>query len=115
MSETVVHGNSGSFETDVYNGSADVPVSALRLGNVAFVGFKPELDAQTERELWLNSPFNNTLLISFMNGSDKYMPHAEGYDYNGGVGTYEVSRTIYDKGSAERLVDYASELLRDIS
>ena len=115
VSETVVHGNSGSFETDVYNGSADVPVSALRLGNVAFVGFKPELDAQTERELWLNSPFNNTLLISFMNGSDKYMPHAEGYDYNGGVGTYEVSRTIYDKGSAERLVDYASELLRDIS
>ena len=115
VNETVVHGASGSFEADVYNGTSDVPISALRLGNVGFVGFKPELDAQTERELWLNSPFNNTLLISFMNGSDKYMPHADGYDYNGGVGTYEVSRTIYNKGSAERLVDYASGLLWEIS
>ena len=115
VTETVVRGTSGSFETEVYNGTSDVPISALRLGNVGFVGFKPELDAQTERELCLNSPFNNTLLISFMNGSDKYMPHADGYDYNGGVGTYEVSRTIYNKGSAERLVDYAADLLWEIS
>ena len=48
-----------------------------------------------------------------MNGSDKYMPHAEGYDYNGGIGTYEVSRTIYEPGSAEQLVDTAVELLKE--
>ena len=114
VTHTVVSGTSGSFEANVYNGTADVPVSALRLGNVGFVGFKPELDAQTEREIWLNSPFNNTLLISFMNGSDKYMPHAEGYDYNGGIGTYEVSRTIYNQGSAEQLVDAVTGLLYEI-
>lgn len=111
VSETVVRGNSGSFEAEAYKSTADIPVSTLRLGNVAFVGFKPELDAQTEWELWRNSPFNNTLLISFMNGSDKYMPHAAGYDYNNGAGTFEVSRTVYGKGTAERLVDYAVELL----
>ena len=113
-SMTVVRGNSGSFAADVSKGTSDVPISTLRLGNVAFVGFRPELDALTEKQLWESFPFNSTLLISFMNGSDKYMPHAEGYDYNGGVGTFEVSRTIYSKGTAEQLVDTAVKLLQEI-
>ena len=88
-----------------------VEVSALRLGDIAFVGFKQELDAQTEKEIQEGSAFEHTLLISFLNGDGKYMPHDAAYDYNDGKGTYEVLKSGFERGTAEQLVELALELL----
>ena len=89
----------------------EVEVSTLRLGDIAFVGFKQELDAQTEKEIQEGSAFEHTMLISFLNGDGKYMPHDAAYDYNDGKGTYEVLKSGFERGTAEHLVELALELL----
>lgn len=91
-----------------------VTVSALRLGGVAFVGFKQELDAETEKEIQEASPFDCTLLVSFLNGDGKYMPHDAAYDYNGGKGTYEVLKSGFQRGTAEELAEMAVGLLEEL-
>lgn len=91
-----------------------VEVSILRLGDIAFVGFKQELDAETEKQILESSPFAHTLLISFMNGSGKYMPHDAAYDYNDGKGTYEVLKSGFERGTAEQLVELALDLLNEL-
>ena len=113
--ESVVRSANGSFEAaTTENYDITVEVSTLKLGNIAFVGFKQELDAQTEKEIQESSPFEHTLLISFLNGGGKYMPHDAAYDYNNGIGTYEVGRSILERGSAEKLVTLATDLLNNL-
>jgi len=58
-------------------------------------------------ELWEESPFEHTLLVSFLNGDGKYMPHAEAYD----IGTWETLRTPFAVGAAEEFVATAVEIL----
>lgn len=112
--ESLVRSASGTFTATERNKGVEVGISTLRLGNIAFVGFKQELDAQTEKEIQENSPFEYTLLISFLNGDGKYMPHDAAYDYNNGKGTYEVRKSSFQRGSAELLVANATELLGSI-
>ena len=112
--ESVVKSASGTFETTERNSDVSVGVSTLRLGDIAFVGFKQELDAQTEKEIQEGSSFDHTLLISFLNGDGKYMPHDAAYDYNNGRGTYEVSKSNFKRGTAEQLVSLALDLLSDL-
>lgn len=91
-----------------------VDVSVLALGDVAFVGFKQELDAATEQEIQEASGFEHTLLISFLNGDGKYMPHDAAYDLNSGKGSYEVLKSGFERGTAECLVSLADELLQGL-
>lgn len=113
--ESAVSSASGSFTASERRMSqvseVTVGVSVLRLGDIAFVGFKQELDAQTEKEIQEGSSFVHTLLISFLNGDGKYMPHDAAYDYNGGKGTYEVLKSGFARGTAEKLANLALELL----
>ena len=113
--ESAVSSDRGSFTASERRmaqvSEVTIDVSALRLGDIAFVGFKQELDAQTEKEIREGSPFDHTLLISFLNGDGKYMPHDAAYDYNGGKGTYEVLKSGFARGTAEKLADLALELL----
>ena len=89
----------------------DLPLNVITIGDVAFVGFKPELDYQTEKEIWEGSPYEHTLLISFLNGDSKYMPHDAAWDYNDGNGSYEMGKSGFARGSAEVLRDTALALL----
>ena len=94
----------------------EVPVSAIAIGDdVALVGFKPELDGITGSQLADASPYDTTLLVAFMNGDSKYMPHYEAWDYNGGKGTQEViDGAAYVRGTAETLVEEAVKLLAEM-
>lgn len=96
---------------DGSTGEVDVPVSAITLGDdLAFVGFQPELNCTTELELWDASPYAHTLLVSFLNGENKYMPDEHAYD----VQSWEYKRTSYERGTAEKLVSAAAELLESM-
>ena len=73
----------GSFTTQNKKDATDVdiPVGVIRFGDSAFVGFRPELNCATEQELWAASPYSNTILLSFLNGDQKYMPEADSYTW----------------------------------
>jgi hypothetical protein len=93
------------------DGEVEVAVRGLTIGDsLAFVGFKPEVNAATEQELWEASPYAHTLLVSFVDGDQKYMPDDEAYDLE----TWEFKRTGLAKGAAEQFVTTAAELLEGI-
>ena len=57
-------------------------VDAIRFGDSAFVGFKPEVDAATEQQLQSAAQkmgYSHVMLDSFLAGDSKYMPHAAAY------------------------------------
>ncbi len=106
---------STSFEYNNNNGEAagNFDVSGLMIGDsLAFVGLKPEVDAVTEKALWDASPVEHTLLVSFLNGDGKYMPHASAYDE---PKTVEGRKAGYAQGTAETFVDTAVGLIDNMA
>jgi|GEM_PF-1727299 len=106
-----VSDTSYTWQNKAEDGEVKVDVSSIRLGDeVALVGLKPETNALTELELWDVSPFKHTLVVSFLNGDQKYMPDAKSYELN----TWEAKRAGMATGCAEEFVKVAKNLLDDI-
>lgn len=103
-----------AVERDGSESPTTVRVDAITLGDsVSIIGFLPELDAWTGHEIKEASPYDTTLLVSFLNGDSKYMPHDDAYNYNDGIGTQETQSgsAAYARGTAEKLVQASAELL----
>lgn len=111
-SDAKVSCTSGSYEwaTKEGDGAMEIAVEAMCIGDTAFIGVKPEVNCNTSLELRKISPFKNTLLMSFVNGDQNYMPDAEAYEIN----TVEVSKSNLAKGAAEQLVTTSVELLKGL-
>ena len=93
------------------DGEMTVAVRGITIGDdVAFVGFSPEVNANTERQLWEASSYEHTLLMSFINGDQKYMPDDEAYDMQ----TWQWKRSGFARGAAEHFVDVAAAMLANI-
>lgn len=93
------------------DGEVTIGVRGIAIGDdLAFVGIKPETNAITEAQLWKASPYKHTVVLSFLDGDQKYMPDAEGHDRK----TWEWKRSGTAKGSAEKFVKVATELLDGI-
>ena len=88
-------------------GEAEIAVEAMRIGDTAFIGVMQEINCATALELKEASPFENTVLMTFVNGDRYYMPDAKAYEIN----TVETKRTGLIAGGAERLVAVSVELL----
>ena len=108
----VVASTTFTWDNNKGDGTVDVDVYGMTLGDdVAFIGLKPEVDAQTERELWAASDYKYTMMASFMNGDQKYMPHAAAYD---DPKTVEGQKSGFAVGAAEEYVATAAGLLSGI-
>jgi hypothetical protein len=86
-------------------------VDAIRFGDSAFVGFKPEIDAATEQQLQVAAQqlgYSHVMLDSFLAGDSKYMPHAAAYS---APLTVEAKKTGFAVGGAEELVTTSLKLL----
>ncbi len=88
--------------------AADIPVTLLRIGDVAIVGVRPELSSVTGAWIKDHSPFKATLVVTMVDGGDKYMPDASSYDHV----TYEARSAHYVKGTAETVAAAAVEALK---
>ena len=91
--------------------SGTVAISVLKIGDdLALVGLKPEVNALTGLQLQGESPFKNTMIVSFLNGDQRYMPDAQAYVDS----TWEFSRTDLSSGAAEKFVSVSLELLNGL-
>lgn len=106
-----ISATSFSYPNKAEDGEINVTVDAITMGDVAFVGFKQEMDCVTGQQIQAASPYETTLLVSFLNGDGKYLGHREAYDFNDGKGTWETARSAFAVGAAERFVEVAAELL----
>ena len=82
----------------------------LTLGNLAFVGLKPEVNCITAEELTEKSPYEKTILISMVNGGQKYMPDRTAYENI----TWESQSSMMMPGAAEAWVDAAVKKLKEM-
>ena len=103
-----------SYPNKTGDGEIVVPAQVLTLGNIAFVGFKQEMDCHTERQIQAASPYDTTLLVSFLNGDGKYFGHLEAYSFNGGIGTSETAKSPFAKGAAEKFVEVTTDMLTNL-
>ncbi len=89
---------------------AKIPVVIIKIGNIALVGVRQELNAITGYNLKKRSPYDKTIVVNMVDGADKYIPDSGGYDKF----TYEARNSFYMKGSAEIVTDKVIEVLNNI-
>ena len=83
----------------------------MTLGSLAFVGLKPEVNCITAEQLAEKSPYEKTILISMVNGGQKYMPDASAYEKI----TWESQSSMMLPGGAEAWVDAAVKKLQEMN
>ena len=92
----------------VEKGTEQVDVMTMVIGDVALVGLKPELNAVTEAQLQVASPYKTTLVVSMVNGGQKYMPDMASYENI----TWEAQSAPLMPGAAEAWVEEAVRVLK---
>ncbi len=91
-------------------GEERVDVLVMTLGSVALVGLRPEVNAVTEAALKQASPYAHTLVLSMVDGGQKYMPDQTSYDNI----TWEAQSAPFMPGAAEAWTDKVLELLNKL-
>ena len=79
----------------------EVPVVLIRIGDIAFVGLQPELEASTGAKIRASSPYPHTIVATMVDGAAKYLPDAQSYPRF----TYEARSSPYAQGAAETIAD----------
>ncbi|MGN1003919.1 MAG: hypothetical protein ACI4O5_03705 [Oscillospiraceae bacterium] len=88
-------------------GMQRVDVLTMTIGDVALVGLKPELNMVTQTQLQAASPYGHTLVVSMVNGGQKYMPDRTSYEH----GTWEAQSAPVMPGAAEAWVEKTVQIL----
>lgn len=82
----------------------------MTIAGIAFVGLRPEVNVITGKQLKAQSPYKKTILISMVNGGQKYMPDQQSYDKI----TWEAQNAMLMPGAAEAWVKAVSLKLNDL-
>jgi hypothetical protein len=93
------------------DGSRDMLIHCLVIGDIALVGMFPELDGITVCQIRELSPFKKIMAVTFVNGNAKSMPAKESYS----LFHYTAMNSPFVEGSAELTRDTALELLSYMS
>ncbi len=86
-----------------------VEVALYTLGDIAIAGVAPELSSTTGTDIRKESPYSMTIVVTLVNGGEKYMPESSAYDRI----TYEAMNSKFARGSAEILKRELIEALKD--
>ncbi len=87
----------------------EVAVNILIINNIALVGVAPELVCRTALQIKEASPYKNTIIMTMVNGAQKYLPDMESYERI----TYASMNSMGARGSAEILRDEIITLLNE--
>ena len=85
-------------------------LSAVRIGDMAFVTMPFESFAAQGVFVKEHSPFPMTMIFSCTNGGWNYIPTREAYDY----GCYESYTSYFAKGAGEAVTEKLTEMLQTL-
>ena len=91
--------------------SLEVNIQGIRIGNIAFITAPLEIFVEIGKEIKSNSPFKNTIILGYANGSKGYLPTSAAYSI-GGYETGEV--TPYCIGADIVFQDACQEILQKL-
>ena len=87
-----------------------IPFVLLQIGDIAFVGVAPELNANIGVKIKTESPFAHTIVVTMVDGSAKYLPDTTNYDRK----TPEALGSRFARGSAENAATQIIESLKQM-
>lgn len=87
-----------------------IPYVLIQMGDIAFVGVAPELNANIGVKIKTESPFPHTIVVTMVDGSAKYLPDLTNYDRK----TPEALGSRYARGSAENAAGQIIETLKQM-
>lgn len=93
-----------------YERDVKIDGNVLTIGDIALVGLKPEINCITGQQLQQASPYADTLVISMVNGGQKYMPDAAAYENI----TWEAQSSMMMPGAAESWIEAVVKKLREM-
>ena len=89
---------------------AELELTGLRLGDVAFLGIPGEPFTELGVEIKKTGGYRMIMPCALTNGAEGYFPSASAFDEGG----YEARSSNYKRDSAEKIISGAKELLWDI-
>ena len=109
----LIHGDQGAEYVSLRSGKAgpqEAQISAIRLGDVAFVVAPYEMFDDSGIYIRENSPFDMTFILGYTNGRLGYMPTRACVEH----GCYEYEGSMYEAGTAEFLAEEYISLLKQL-
>lgn len=94
----------------VQTGEKDMLIETAAIGEIAFLGIKPELNCITAAAVKAFSPYRYTIITTMVNGAAKYMADKRSYDRF----TYEAQNSPFARGAAEIVMKESISLLEDM-
>lgn len=88
----------------------EITLTALSVADVVFAGFPGEPFTDVGRGVKKNSPFTLTMTACCANGYEGYYPIQQAFDEGG----YEAITSLYVAGTAEKLIEASSEIIKTI-
>lgn len=89
----------------------DMPLSAVRIGNLVFIGIPGEPFSKIGIDIKANcSEFDMVLPCALTNGSKGYFPTKDAYDEGG----YETATSNFKAGVAEIIIEEGTKLLKSL-
>ena len=88
-----------------------VPFVLLQIGDVAIIGVAPELNANIGVKIKTESPFAQTIVVTMVDGSAKYLPDQASYDRK----SPEALSSRFARGSAESVVTRIVAALKQLN
>lgn len=96
--------------TFVPDGSRELKVEAVTIGDLAMVGMMPEMDAVNMVSIRESSPFPRNIVTTFINGNEKSMPNRDSYARF----QYSAMNSPFVEGTAEESCEVALKLLQKL-
>lgn len=88
----------------------ELVVTAVSVGDVVFAGFPGEPFTEIGCTVKKNSPYTLTIPACCANGYEGYYPMKSAFDEGG----YEVLTTRYAEGTAEKLIDASTQIMKEM-
>lgn len=108
------HASSGIQQRTVqYNankGKFNLEISAIAIGDVAFVTTPCEMFDNTGKQIKDASPYKQTFVLYLTNGRGKYLPSEPAFTN----GCYEKEVSYFVKGTAEEMVTVYADMLNEL-
>ena len=110
----LIHGDQGAEYVSHRSrraGTIDIPLRAVRLGDVAFIMAPCELFDDTGLSIKEKSPYQMTFILCYTNGRAGYVPSAPCIEH----GCYEFEGSFFEAGTAEALAEEFLTLLSGLA
>ena len=88
----------------------DLPIYVWKLGQVFIIGAPVEFYSDVQKSLSDEFLNHNILVLNICNGFLNYLPRQEDFDRD----TYPVRISLFAKGSMEKAIDRAKEIIREM-